>query len=40
MQEEDLINEILSGKNFDKFLKENNIKKHFYVKNRLINFLT
>ena len=40
VKEEDLIKEILSGKNFDKFLKENNIKKHFYVKNRLINFLT
>ena len=31
--------EILKSKNFAKFLKENTIKKRFYVKNRLINFL-
>ena len=28
-----------NSKDFDKFLKENTIKKKFYVKNRLINFL-
>ncbi len=37
--EEDLVKEILKSKNFAKFLKENTIKKRFYVKNRLINFL-
>tara|TARA_Y100000590_G_scaffold3631_1_gene4811 strand:- start:11652 stop:14186 length:2535 start_codon:yes stop_codon:yes gene_type:complete len=37
--EEDLVKEILNSKTFDKFLKENKIKKRFYVKNRLINFL-
>tara|TARA_Y100000591_G_scaffold120144_1_gene102651 strand:- start:124 stop:681 length:558 start_codon:yes stop_codon:yes gene_type:complete len=37
--EEDLVKEILSSKTFEKFLKENTIKKKFYVKNRLINFL-
>ena len=36
--EEDLVKEILKSKNFAKFLKENTIKKRFYVKNRLINF--
>ena len=36
---EDLVKEIIKSKTFDKFLKENTIKKHFYVKNRLINFL-
>ncbi len=37
--EEDLVKEILNSKTFEKFLKENTIKKKFYVKNRLINFL-
>ena len=37
--EEDLVKEITKSKDFDKFLKENTIKKKFYVKNRLINFL-
>ena len=37
--EEDLVNEILKSKTFDKFLKGIKIKKKFYVKNRLINFL-
>ncbi len=37
--EEDLVKEIIKSKNFDKFLKDNTIKKKFYVKNRLINFL-
>ena len=36
---EDLVKEIIKSKTFEKFLKENTIKKHFYVKNRLINFL-
>ena len=40
VSEKDLVKEILKVKNFDKFLKENTIKKYFYVKNRLINFLT
>tara|TARA_Y100001958_G_C21242147_1_gene570322 strand:- start:823 stop:3360 length:2538 start_codon:yes stop_codon:yes gene_type:complete len=39
MLEKDLIKEIHNSKSFDKFLKNNTIKKHFYVKNRLINFL-
>jgi len=30
---------ILDSKSFDKFLKGNKIKKHIYVKIRLINFL-
>jgi len=37
--EDELVKEILNSKNFDKFLKNNKIKKCFYVKNRLINFL-
>tara|TARA_B100000035_G_C20991984_1_gene550612 strand:- start:893 stop:1540 length:648 start_codon:yes stop_codon:yes gene_type:complete len=37
--EKELINQILNSKIFEKFLKENKINKHFYVKNRLINFL-
>ena len=37
--EEDLVKEILNSKTFEKILKENTIKKKFYVKNRLINFL-
>ena len=37
--EKDLLKEIKASKTFDKFLKENTIKKMFYVKNRLINFL-
>ena len=36
---EDLVKEILNSKTFEKILKENTIKKKFYVKNRLINFL-
>ena len=39
ISEENLIKELLSTKTFDKFLKDNKIKKQFYVKNRLINFL-
>ena len=39
ISEENLIKELLSSKTFDKFLKDNKIKKQFYVKNRLINFL-
>ena len=37
--EDELIKTILNTKSFDKFTKDNTIKKHFYVKNRLINFL-
>ena len=37
--EEDLVKEVLNSKTFAKFLKNNTIKKRFYVKNRLINFL-
>ena len=37
--EEDLVKEILNSKAFDKYLKDNTIKKQIYVKNRLINFL-
>ncbi len=37
--QEEIVNEILNSKTFDKFLKNNKIKKCFYVKNRLINFL-
>ena len=37
--EEELVKEIFKSKTFDKFLKDNTIKKKFYVKNRLINFL-
>ncbi len=40
ISEEDLIKFIFNSKTFDKYLKENTIKKQFYVKNRLINFLT
>ena len=39
ISEKNLIKELLSSKTFDKFLKDNKIKKQFYVKNRLINFL-
>jgi len=39
ISEESLVKQLLSGKTFEKFLKENTIKKQFYVKNRLINFL-
>ena len=39
ISEKDLLQEILNSKSFDKFLKQNNIKKQFYIKNRLINFL-
>ena len=37
--EEDLVKEIMESKTFEKFVKENTIKKKFYIKNRLINFL-
>ncbi len=37
--EKAIINEVLKSKNFDKLIKDNKVKKHFYVKNRLINFL-
>ena len=39
ISEKNLVKEIKKSKNFDKYLKDNKIKKHFYVKNRLINFL-
>ena len=39
IQEEDLINVIVKSNNFDKYLKGNKIKRHVYIKNRLINFL-
>ncbi len=39
ISEIELVKEILNSKTFDKFLKDNKIKKQFYVKNRLINFL-
>ena len=39
ISEETLVKQLIAGKTFDKFLKENTIKKQFYVKNRLINFL-
>ena len=39
ISEEKLMKLILDSKSFDKFLKGNKIKKHIYVKNRLINFL-
>ena len=39
ISEKELVKKIIDNKDFDKFLKENNIIKHFYVKNRLINFL-
>ncbi len=39
LAEEEVVNEIINSKSFDKFIKENTIKKRFYVKNRLINFL-
>ena len=38
--EKDLVEKIKAGKDFEKFLKNNTIKRYFYVKNRLINFLT
>ena len=37
--EENLVNEIINSKDFDKFLKGNTIKKKIYIKNRLINIL-
>ena len=40
ISEEELIKNIFSSKAFEKYIKENTIKKQFYVKNRLINFLT
>ena len=39
IKEKNLIKEISISKTFDKFLKDTKIKKYFYVKNRLINFL-
>ncbi len=39
LTEETLVKQLIAGKTFDKFLKDNTIKKQFYVKNRLINFL-
>ncbi len=35
----DLVNKIKNSKAFDKYLKDNKIKKHIYVKDRLINFI-
>ena len=37
--EEDLVKKIFESKTFDKYLKNNTIKKQIYVRNRLINFL-
>tara|TARA_B100000003_G_scaffold206089_1_gene220916 strand:- start:669 stop:1562 length:894 start_codon:yes stop_codon:yes gene_type:complete len=37
--EKELVLKILASKNFEKLLKDNKIKKQFYVKNRLINFI-
>ena len=39
VSEQNLIKDIQNSKPFDKFLKENKIKKYFYVKDRLINIL-
>ena len=39
VSEQNLIKDIQNSKLFDKFLKENKIKKYFYVKDRLINIL-
>tara|TARA_B100002019_G_scaffold287410_1_gene299349 strand:- start:332 stop:2869 length:2538 start_codon:yes stop_codon:yes gene_type:complete len=39
VSEDDLMQQILNTKSFDKFLKENTIVKKIYVKNRVINFL-
>jgi len=37
--ESDLVKQISNSKAFDKYLKNNTIKKQIYVKNRIINFL-
>ena len=39
ISEENLVKDLVKSKTFDKFLKGNKIKKQFFVKNRLINFL-
>ena len=39
IQEEDLIKDIVKSRDFDKYLKGKKIKRHVYIKNRLINFL-
>tara|TARA_B100001758_G_scaffold247380_1_gene264964 strand:- start:840 stop:3374 length:2535 start_codon:yes stop_codon:yes gene_type:complete len=39
INEKNLVQKISVSKTFDKFLKNTKIKKYFYVKNRLINFL-
>ena len=37
--EKELVIKIMENKNFDKLLKDSKVKKQFYVKNRLINFI-
>ena len=37
--EKELVSKILASKSFEKLFKDNKIKKQFYVKNRLINFI-
>ena len=37
--EKELVIKIMESKNFDKLLKDSKVKKQFYVKNRLINFI-
>ena len=37
--EKELVSQIIGSKDFDKFLKDTKVKKQFYVKNRLINFI-
>jgi len=39
LSEEDLVNEIFASKLFDKILKNSEVKKRFYINNRLINFI-
>ena len=39
ISEENLVKEILNSNSFDKFLKDNKIKKQIFVNNRLINFI-
>jgi len=39
ISEKELVSKIFKDNSFDKILKDNKIKKQFYVKNRLINFI-
>ena len=39
ISEDELVKKIINSKIFDKILKENKVKKQFYVKNRLINLI-